>query len=81
MKKISTLVVFLLLVSACTPVFAGKSDNSQLIFHDRAQKNERKLEKQQQKAMKRQIKAQKKLVKKQNKQARKDAKTWKHTRI
>jgi Ni/Co efflux regulator RcnB len=80
-KKIFTVVALLLLVSVASPVFASKSDTSQLIFHDQSQKNERKLEKQQAKAIKHQMKAQKKLVKKQNKQAQKDAKTWKHSKI
>lgn len=78
MKKFAAGLVLLIAISAVVPAFAQKS---QVIYHDQAQKQERKLQKKQQKAYKKALKQQKKLWKKQSKQAKKDSKTWKHSRI
>jgi hypothetical protein len=78
MKKLVRCVALLLVVGACVPVFAG---NDPLYFHDKAQKQARKLQKQQEKAMRKQMKMQKKFIKQQNRQAQRDAKTWKHSKI
>jgi len=71
MKKIVAGLVLLFAISACAPAFA---QNSQVYWHDQAQKQAQKLQKKQQKAYNKALKKQQKLLKKQQKQERKQAK-------
>jgi cell division protein FtsB len=71
MKKIVAGLVLVLCLCSGVSIVA---QNSQVYWHDQAQKQAQKLQKQQQKAYKKALKQQEKLLKKEQKQAKKDAK-------
>ena len=73
MRKLFTCIIFLLLVGVCAPSFA---EDSQVYFHDKAQKEARKQQKLQNKQYKRIMKQQNKTIKKQRKEAAKQTKAW-----
>lgn len=77
MKKLVASLIVLISICACVPAFA---QNSQVYWHDRAQKQARKLQKQQLKAYNRSLKQQRKMMKREQKQARKDAKATHYPR-